>query len=71
MSNHVREYLADTFSFQIIKEETRIGNSKDASSCIDHYYTDVQEKMIVAKVVGVGNSDNLGLVIKKKAKFPL
>ena len=71
MSNQVREYLADTFSFQIIKEETRIGNSKDASSCLDHCYTDVPEKIIAAKVVGVGNSDHLGLVIKKLAKFPV
>ena len=71
MSNQVREYLADTFSFQIIKEATRIGNSKDASSCLDHCYTDVPEKIIAAKVVGVGNSDHLGLVIKKLAKFPV
>ena len=67
MANQVREYLADTSSFQIINEKTRIGNSKDASSCLDHCFTNVPEKILAAKVVGV--SDHLGLVIKKLAKF--
>ena len=40
MVDQVREYLADTFSFQISKEATRIVNSKYASSCLDHWYTD-------------------------------
>ena len=65
MANQVREYLADTSSFKIINEETSVGNSKDASSCIYHCYTDVPEKKLEAKVVGVGGSDHLGLVIKK------
>ena len=43
---------------KLIKEETRIENSKDASSCLDHCYIDVPEKIIAAKVVGVGNSDH-------------
>ena len=71
IANQVRKYLADSLSFQIIKEETRIGNSKDASSCLDHCYTVVIEKIIKAEEVGVGNSDHLGLVIKKLAKFPV
>ena len=32
-ANQVREYLADTSSFQIMNAKTRIENSKDASSC--------------------------------------
>ena len=71
MANQVREYLADTSSFQIINEETRIENSKDASSCIDHCYTNVPEKILEAELVGVGGSDHLGLVIKKLAIFPV
>ena len=63
----LREYLAS----RKLKKETRIGNSKDASSCLDHCYTEVPQKIIAAKVVGVGNSDHLGLVIKKLAKFPV
>jgi len=49
MANQVREYLAETLSFQIIKEETRMGNNKDASSCLDHCYTDVPEKIMELK----------------------
>ena len=51
--------MVDRPSFQIINENTRIGKNKDASSCIDHCYTDVPEKIVKAKVVGVGSSEHL------------
>ena len=69
MAYQIREYLVDASSFQITNEKTRIGNSKDASSCIDHCDTDEPEKILEANVAGVGTSDHFVLVIKTLAKF--
>jgi hypothetical protein len=57
-----------------VKEPTRIGNTTGegvSATCIDHCYTNVPEKIKSTQVVGAGNSDHLGVVIKKLTKFPV
>ena len=45
------------------------GRVEDSSSCLDHCYTNVPEKIISTKVVPVGNSDHMGIVVRKLTKF--
>ena len=45
------------------------GRVEDSSSCIDHCYTNVPEKIVSTKVIPVGNSDHMGIVVKKLTKF--
>ena len=57
-----------------MKEPTRLGNTTGegvSATCIDHCYTNVPEKIKSIQVVGAGNSDHLGVVIKKFTKFPV
>ena len=70
----VQEYLLETSSYQMVKEPTRVGTIAGdgiSSSCIDHCYTNVPEKIKRVQVVGVGNSDHLGVIIQKFTKFPV
>ena len=70
----IQEYLLETSSYQLVKEPTRLGNTTGegvSATCIDHCYTNVPEKIKSIQVVGAGNSDHLGVVIKKFTKFPV
>ena len=58
----------------MVKEPTRVGTIAGdgiSSSCIDHCYTNVPEKIKRVQVVGAGNSDHLGVIIQKFTKFPV
>ena len=65
----VNEYLLETSSYQMIKEPTRVETTAGggiSATCIDHCNTNVPEK-----IKSAGNSDHIGRVIKKFAKFPV
>ena len=57
----------------MVKEPTWLGNTAEgtSTSCIDHCYTNVPEKIKSVQVQGAGNSDHRGMVINKFTKFPV
>jgi hypothetical protein len=58
----------------MVKETTRLGNTAGdgmSATCIDYCYTNVPEKIKSVQVVGAGNSDHHGVIIKKFNKFPV
>jgi hypothetical protein len=70
----LQEYLLETSSYQMVKEPIRLGNTVGegiSATCIDHCYTNVPEKIKSVQVLGAGDSDHLGVVIKKFPKFPV
>ena len=70
----VQEYLLETSSYQMIKEPTRVetvAGGGISATCIDHCYTNVPEKIKSVQVMSTGNSDHLGIVVKKFTKFPV
>ena len=61
-------FLLDTGSSQVVNGITRTEVGPGGvllKSCIDHCYTNVPEKVAVPELVHVGNSDHLGIVVKK------
>ena len=70
----VQEYLLEPSSYQMIKEPTRVEATAGegiSATCIDHCYTNVPEKIKGVQVMSAGNSDHLGIIIKKFTKFPV
>ena len=61
----VQDYLLRTSSHQMISQATHLNGS-----CIDHLYTNCPEKIQKIKVSGVGNSDHMGICVKKMSKYP-
>ena len=58
----------------MIKELTRMETTAGggiSATCIDHCYTNVPGKIKSVQVMSAGNSDHLGIVIKKFTKFPV
>ncbi len=58
----------------MIKEPTRVEATAGggiSATCIDHCYTNIPEKIKSVQVMSAGNSDHLGIVIKKFTKFPV
>ena len=72
LSNKVQDFLLEESSDQLVKDITRselvAGNVQ--TSCIDHCYSDVKEKILGPYVEGVGESDHLGIRILKYSKNP-
>ena len=72
LSNKVQDFLLEENSDQLVKDITRselvAGNVQ--TSCIDHCYSDVKEKILGPYVEGVGESDHLGIRILKYSKNP-
>ena len=60
--------MLETSSYQILKEPTWLGTTDKgtSTSCIDHCYTNVPENIKSDQVIGVGNSDHLGIVVRKR-----
>ena len=72
LADFILDYLGDINGSQIVTGNTHMsagGGVGDSSSCLDHCYTNVPEKIVSTKVVPVGNSDHLGIVVKKLTKF--
>ena len=72
LADFILDYLGDINGSQIVTGKTHMsggGGVEDSSSCLDHCYTNVPEKIVSTKVVPVGNSDHLGIVVKKLTKF--
>ena len=70
----VQNFLLETSSFKIVSEYTRSGSvagGEVPNACLDHWYSDVHEKISTVKVVTTGNSDHLAVIIKKLARYPL
>ena len=64
----VQSFLLDTGSSQLVKSYTRsevVQGGSLSRSCIDHCYSNVPEKISEPSVVAVGDSDHLGIVVKK------
>ena len=56
---------------QLVKGFTRsevVQGGKIARSCIDHCYTNAPDKVSTPELVAVGNSDHLGIVVRKNVK---
>ena len=73
MALQVHDFLTESSCYQIINKDTRIGSGLDGQVCsaiLDHCYTNVPEKIKETKVVCVGSSDHMGIVVKKLAKTP-
>ena len=71
LSDMVQNFLVESACVQIVKENTRseiVQGGNVAESCIDHCYTNVPDKVSNPEVVAVGNSDHLGVVVRKFAK---
>ena len=72
LSNKVQDFLLEETSEQLVKDITRselvAGNIQ--TSCIDHCYKDVREKIAGPFVESVGDSDHLGVRILKYIKNP-
>ena len=72
LADYILEFLAEINGSQTVTEKTHMnsgGRVEDSSSCLDHCYTNVPEKIISTKVVPVGNSDHMGIVVRKLTKF--
>ena len=70
----VQDYLLETSSFQLVRENTRSGSGTGGEvslACLDHCYSDVPEKISDVKTVAAGNSDHLAVIIKKSVRFPV
>ena len=68
LAGQILDYLGETLSIQIVTQKTR--HDLASSSCLDHCYTNVPEKIVSTKAMAVGNSDHLGIVVRKLTKFP-
>ena len=71
LSDMVQNFLVESACVQLVKENTRseiVQGGNVAESCIDHCYTNVPDKVSNPEVVAVGNSDHLGVVVRKFAK---
>ena len=67
----VNNYLLETNSSQLVTQYTRseIVRGGDISrSCIDHCYSNSQEKVSVPEVVSVGDSDHLGIMVTGRSQ---
>ena len=72
LADIILEFLGEINGSQTVTEKTHMssgGRVEDSSSCIDHCYTNVPEKILSTKVMPVGNSDHMGIVVKKLTKF--
>ena len=68
LAGQILDYLGETLSFQMVTQKTR--HDLASSSCLDHCYSNVPEKIVSTKAMAVGNSDHLGIVVRKLSKFP-
>ena len=68
LAGQILDYLGETLSIQMVTQKTR--HDLTSSSCLDHCYTNVPEKIVSTKAMAVGNSDHLGIVVRKLTKFP-
>ena len=58
----------------MIEEPTRVetvAGGGISAPCIDHCYTNIPDKIKSVQVKSTGNSDHLGIVIKKFTKLPV
>ena len=69
----VQDFLLEQASHQIVKESTRMEIVRGAlnTSCLDHCYTDVREKIYGPNVEAVGNSDHMAVRILKYCRIPV
>ena len=65
ISSMIQDYLLRSSSHQMISQATHLNGS-----CIDHLYTNCPEKICEIKVTSVGNSDHMGICVRKLSKFP-
>ena len=68
LSEMIQNFLLESACSQLVKEYTRsefIQGGVVARSCIDHCYTNVPEKVSEPEVIAIGNSDHLGIVVRK------
>ena len=71
LSDLVNDFLLESSTSQIVQEFTRseiVQGNQVSASCIDHYYTNVPNKMAQPDVCATGTSDNLGVVVTKFIK---
>ena len=64
----VQSFLLDTSCSQLVRGFTRsemVQGGALSRSCIDHCYSNVPEKLSSPEVVAVGDSDHLGIIVKK------
>ena len=71
LGNLIQNFLVETSCLQLVKGFTRsevVRGRKVARSCIDHCYTNAPDKVSAPELVTVGNSDHLGIYIRKQVK---
>ena len=70
MANLVKEFLLEEDCHQIIDEYTRIRdvNGVLQRSCLDHVTVNCVNKIININVLGVGQSDHLGVMVTKMSR---
>ena len=67
----VQRFLLDSSCSQIVQEYTRseiVRGGTLSRSCIDHVYTNNEEKLTIPEVLAVGDSDHLGVTVTKYTK---
>ena len=71
LNDLVNDFFLESSTSQIVQEFTRseiVQGNQVSASCIDHYYTNVPNKMAQPDVCATGTSDNLGVVVTKFIK---
>ena len=72
IGDEIKDFLNESGAEQLVKEVTRTGNNMHGDwvgSCIDHIYSDVEEKIKNIKVEAVGQSDHLGISLSVKTQM--
>ena len=70
LANIFKDFLAEETCHQIVNGVTRIRASGDEiqRSCLDHITVNCVNKMSAAEIIGVGESDHLGILVTKKTR---
>ena len=70
LANIFKDFLAEETCHQIVNGVTRIRAAGDEiqRSCLDHITVNCVNKMSAAEIIGVGESDHLGILVTKKTR---
>ena len=70
LASKVKDFLLEENCSQIIDDYTRIRNVNGAiqRSCLDHVTINCVNKISTPKIIGMGRSDHLGIVVTKSSK---
>ena len=70
LANIYKDFLAEETCHQIVNGVTRIRSvgGEIQRSCLDHITVNCVNKMSVAEIIGVGESDHLGVLVSKKTR---